>query len=84
LKKGIQTDVSAMTMSAAFQGILMADLSLFQLVPVEVKMDHTAQGLELIQLFPPDQFRGRLVDRIGLGFGGCHVHEFPDELLVEI
>ncbi len=84
LKKGIQTNVSAMTRSAAFQGGLPADLSPLQLVPVQVEMDHAAQGLESIQLLSSDKFCRRLIDRIDFGFGGCHVHEFPDEFLVEI
>ena len=62
----------------------MADLGLFQLFPIQVETDLAAQGLELIQLFSPDQFRCRLMDRIGLSLGGCDVHEFPNEFLVEI
>jgi len=62
----------------------MADLGLFQLFPIQVKMDLTAQGLELIKFFSPDQFRCRLMDRIGLGLGGCHVHKLANEFLVEI
>ena len=73
-----------MTLSAAFQGGLMEDLSLFQLVPIQVEMDRAAQGLELIQFFSPDQFRCRLMDCIGLGLGGRHLHELPLEFLVEI
>jgi hypothetical protein len=73
-----------MTMSAAFQGSLMADLGLFQFSPIQVEMDLTAQGLELIEFFSPDQFRCRLMDRIGLGLGGCYVHKLANEFVVEI
>jgi hypothetical protein len=73
-----------MTMSTASQGSLVAELGLFQLSPIQVEMDLAAQGLELIQLFSPDQFRCRLMYCIGLGLGGCDVHEFPDKFLVEI
>jgi hypothetical protein len=40
-----------MTMSAAFQGGLMADLGPFQFSPIQIEMALTAQGLELIQFF---------------------------------
>jgi hypothetical protein len=40
-----------MTMTAAFQRGLMADLGLFQRSPIQVEMDLAAQGLELIQFF---------------------------------
>ena len=73
-----------MTMSAALQGDLTADFGLFQLVPIQVEMDGAAQGLQLIQFSSPNQFRRSLMDRIGLGFRGRHLHEFPDEFLVEI
>jgi hypothetical protein len=73
-----------MTMSAAFQGGLMADLGPFQFSPIQIEMDLTAQGLELIQFFSSNQFRCRLMDRIGLGLGGGHIHKFPNEFLVEI
>jgi hypothetical protein len=62
----------------------MADLGLFQLFPIQVEMDLAAQRLELIELFSADQFRCRLMDRISLGLGGCDVHEFTNEFLVEI
>ena len=62
----------------------MADLGLFQFSPIQIEMDLTAQGLELIKFFSPDQFRCRLMDRIGLGLGGSHVHKFANEVLVEI
>lgn len=42
LRKGIQTEVSAMTMSAAFQNGLMTNLGLFQTLPVEVEMNRAA------------------------------------------
>jgi hypothetical protein len=73
-----------MTVAAAFQGDLMADLSLFQLVPIQIEMDTAAQGFELLQFLSTNQFRSRLMDRIGLGLGGGHVHEFPNKFLVEI
>lgn len=62
----------------------MADLGLFQFFPIQIEMDLTAQGLELIELFSPDQFRCSLMDRIGLGLGGCHVHQFANEFVIEI
>ena len=62
----------------------MADLGFFQLLPIQIEMDGAAQGFELIQLFPTDQFRRSLMNRLGFRFGGGHVHEFPDELLVQI
>ena len=62
----------------------MADLGFFQLLPIQIEMDGAAQGFELIQLFPPDQFRRSLMNRFGFRFGGGHVHEFPDEFLVQI
>jgi len=62
----------------------MADLGLFQLSPIQVEMDLAAQGLERIHFFSPNQFRCRLMDRISLGFGGGHDHQFPNEFLVEI
>lgn len=62
----------------------MVDLGLFQRSPIQVEMDLAAQGLELIQFFSSNQFRCRLMDGISLGFGGGHVHEFSNKLLVEI
>ena len=73
-----------MTMSAAFQGSLMADLGLFKSFPIQVEMDRTAQGLELIQLFSPDQFRRCQMNRMGLGLGGGRVHKLANEFVVEI
>ena len=73
-----------MTMSAAFQGSLMAELGLFQFFPIQIETDLAAQRLKLIELFSADQFRYRLMDRIGLGFGRCHVHQLANEFLVEI
>jgi len=84
LKKGIQTEVSAMTMPAAFQGGLVADLGLLQPVPVQVKMEIAAQRFELVKFLSADQFSRCLMDRLGLGFGGGHNHELPNEFVVEI
>ena len=73
-----------MTMAAVSQGVLMADLSLFEALPVQIEMEGAAQGLELIQLFSPDQFRRGLMNRVGLRLSTGHVHKLPDELLIEI
>ena len=62
----------------------MADLGLFQFSPIQVEVDLTAQGLEVIELFSPDQVRCRLMDRISLGLGGCHVHKLANEFVIEI
>ena len=43
----------------------MADLGLFQFSPIQVEMDLTAQGLELIQLLPAEQFRRCLTNDVG-------------------
>ena len=62
----------------------MADLSLFEALPIQIEMDCTAQGLELIQLFSPDQFRRGLMNRVGFRLSAGHVHQLTNELLIEI
>lgn len=62
----------------------MTDLCLFQFSPIQVEMDPTAQRLELIQFLSSNQIRCRLMDCIGLGLGGCQVHKFANEFVVEI
>ena len=54
-----------MTMSAVSQRNLMANLDLFQLFPIQVEMDRTAQGLEPIQLLPAEQVRRCLTNDLG-------------------
>ena len=62
----------------------MADLGLFQALPVEIEMNPAAQRFELIQFFPPDQHHRGLMYRLGFRFCGGHVHQLPKEFLVEI
>lgn len=73
-----------MTMSAAFEGGLMTDFDLLELLPIEIEMDFPAQVFQLIEFFSPNQFVSGKMDGFSLGLGRSRFHQLLDQVLVEI
>ena len=84
LKKGIQAEVSTMTMPPADKLFLLPYLDILLLLPIQADPDLPAQCLQLVELSTADHIRNGLVNGVGLGSGPRGLHQLLDEVIVQV